>query len=523
MAILTHQTVVYSQMNRADSLEMEGINPYPHEFERSCSLLDVYLDYNYVGKEGEEADLKLSGRVMDVRAVGKLLYVMLQDIDTELQCFLGLNALSAEELQTFSRSVKRGDWIGFKVNRLYRTSSGDLTAQVSGWMMLAPCLVSLPEKMSSTRRQRQQRAVHLAGNLEARAGFIARSRTTHHIRHFLEENGFLEVKTPSFRINRGIEEVKQIQDDVDGRLAKSYPHISPKPYLKQLVVGGLDAVYEICDSYRNERIDWLHYPESQVMECCLAPADISDMMHLTEGLFKRLVTEQQRSLQLTWYPREYMERLSQLRDERDIDDRTEDSRPSADNTIILDFELPWQRHSVYSLVQGVTGVDFLSLHSVDEAVELANGVGIWIGDEHPYSSVGAIALRILDELVIPNIVQPTFMVDHPFYECPWAKRHRHDPRLAESFELIVNGMRFATGCTEQNDPREQADQFARHPETCMGGEEDIGQMKDGYLDALWYGLPPTASLRIDIDRLVMMLVGAVDLRDVISFPMDKAR
>lgn len=507
MTISDEKPPIQPQVNRADILEDHRINPYPHEFERSCSLLDVHLDFDYVGKAGTEVNLKLCGRVSKIRSVWKLLFVDVQDRDTELQFFLGLTALREKDLIDFKEFVNQGDWVGFKVNCLCRNTVGKLTAQVAEWYLLAPCLTDVAAEPNSVQQKRRQPDLHLATDLVARKRLIKRSKIVRSLRRLLEdEYDFLEMELPTLQ-----------PVGSDGIKTHPFLNTGAHSYLKRLGISGLDGIYGIHGSHHARQEGWLHTPEAQVLECFWSPADLKDMLRLTERMIMGIVREQCRTSRLTWQSHTQMRWLAELYNDIAADDALADTTLATNDTVVIDFDSPWQYQSVFGLVQGVTGVDFLALTSLEDAVEIARSVGVEIGENHTYSSVEAVALHILDELVIPTLIQPTFVVDYPFAECPWAKRHRHDPRLAENAELIINGIRFAVAYTEQNDPREYVHHIAESLKADEHGQS-AGTAADDYHQTLEYGLPPTGGLCIDIDRLAMLITGATNLQDVIFFP-----
>jgi len=520
------------RLERVRTLELQGINPYPHDFTRTNTLLQIRTQHDgQVDTHGKSINLNLAGRVMNVRTMGKLVFVDVEDRDSRLQFILQPGFTSAEIISNFKEFVFRGDWIGFAVDHIFVTGKGELSARVSKWTMLAPCLLPLPHHIGGHERQRKERYIHLAVEQRTRQRFVTRSKIVRHVRRFLEdEYGLLEVKTPAIQPIYGGAEARPFTTYINDAKTSGFLRISPETYLKRLVVGGLEGVYEICTNYRNEGIDWSHYPEFQMMECYLSPADLSDMMTLTERLISGIAFSLHGSHELEWQSRDQMKRAASLQDkatpltsESDFQDELSEQADFRYETVMLDLTPPWPRRSIYGMALEATGVDFLNLTTIEQAVEVARSMGLQVKQDHTFTSIGGVALFVVDELIYPTLIQPTFVVDFPFEECPLTKRHRQDPRLAERFELFINGMEFANAYTELTDPREQEAQFVRQAEKRDRGDEEAQQTDDDYVNALKYGLPPTGGLGIGIDRLVMLMTSAADIRDVIFFPIYNRR
>ncbi|MBK8021111.1 MAG: hypothetical protein IPK19_06660 [Chloroflexi bacterium] len=468
---------------RVDVFEAQGINPYPHSYERSCALIDVHQDYGYADGDGEETTLRLMGRVVGIRAVGRNVYVRLEDRDSSLQFFLSVNHMSHYEIVQFTQLVERGDWVGFLVDRLYRTTDMDLTALVQQWTMLAPVVESLMPDTTAAVAAHADSAVRLAGDRQARRRFIMYSKTLRMLRRTLEDDyGYLEVKTPP--------SIPAVQT---GRVGQTFwnrstgsrqngfcPNRDAQAYLADRLIGGLDAVYDIVTvpsnamGETNTMEDRSPSDADHILQCALAPADINDMMSLVE----RLVTDV----------------ADVVRDVAVATPATDRGAPF--ESMALQLGLHWRRRSLIALVQVETGYDFTTVESVQQAVEIAGAVSVYARD---CDTVGAVAVRIAEQLVYPQLREPTFLVDYPYTEFPQAKPDRHLLALAEMARLFVNGADFGMVYTVENDPR--------HPG--LGRVTPVSARTPGLLPAseMSYGLPPAGMLCIHIDHLLALLGG----------------
>jgi len=488
-----------ARLARLEKLERMCINPYPHSFERSCALAEVRSRYGQVGQDGIAVNLKVAGRVMAIRDMGGLLFGDLEDQSGKIQFAVSPSHLQEDVFMALKDLLDRGDHLGLVVDRIFRTRTGELTLQVKGWVLLSKCLLPLPEKYHGLRdieTIRAKRYLEFIVKSDARLMALTRSKVVRFVRRFLEDRyGFLEVKTPALQPVYGGAEAHPFTTYHRALNRKLYLRISPELYLKRLIVGGFERVYEICDNFRNEGIDAVHYPEFTMMELYMAYADYHSMMAITEELFSSLTLEIHGKHRVPW------------------------RRFDTGGEVIIDMTPPWPRRPLFDLLREVTGVDFLNMSSLDEAVNWARAIGVEIEGED--LSIGSVAMEVFDAKVTPTLIQPTFILDYPYEECPLTKRHRFDPRLAERFELFINGLEFANAYSELSDPREQEAHFRRQAERRAHGHEEAHPTDEDFVNALKYGMPPTGGLGIGIDRLVMLMTGATNIRDVILFPISR--
>lgn len=486
-----------ARLARLEKLEGVQGNPYPHTFERSCTLAEVRSRYDHVDQDGTTVDLKVAGRVTAIRDMGGLLFGDLEDQSEKIQFAASASHLGEEGYTELKEFLDRGDHLGLIVDRVFRTRTRELTLQIESWKFLSKCLLPLPEKyhgLQDLETIRTRRYLELIVNPNSRQIAVTRSQIVQFIRRFLEDRyGFLEMKTPALQPIYGGAEAHPFTTHHRALGRELYLRISPELYLKRLIVGGLERVYEICDNFRNEGIDAVHYPEFTMMELYMAYADYHAMMAITEELLSSLALEVHGTYQIPW---------------RRFNSREE---------VIIDLTPPWPRQPLFEVLYQTTGVDFLSVPSLGKAVELARTIGVEVEGEN--LTISGVAIEVFDSKVIPELIQPTFILDYPYEECPLTKRHRSDARLAERFELFINGLEFANAYSELSDPREQEAHFERQAERRARGDEEAHPTDEDFVNALRYGMPPTGGLGIGIDRLVMLMTGATNIRDVILFPI----
>ena len=482
----------HAHYQRVQELKAKGILLYPHNFMRTHSILDINEAYEGVDGLGEKVLLTLCGRVISIDVLNQRLRVYLEDRDSQLQFMLEVSHMSPAKINLFRDSVTRGDYIGFEVNHIYRSEKGSLTAKVGDWHFLAPRLRRLPDEPQ----------YRLLNDFWARQRIIANSRMLRIIRHFLDDEAdCFEVRTPI---------LPPSQHHANGNGLPPF-RVSPHLYLMQLIVEGMERVYEICDVFRDVEVDWLHYPELQVLECCIAPADGNDMMNLTERLVRKLAMHLHATDVILWKSREDMQSVA--------DQRTDGGNTTGDAWLIsdeqfteipIDLTPPWSRRSFYQLVEEATKVDFGELQTVDEALTAARQAGAELADTAQFASIGQVALEVMNQLVTPLLIQPTFVVDYPLELSPASKPYVHQPRLAERAHLFINGLEFASVHSEQTEPPS--------PPNDRLSEYEVAQLGDDFRQALEYGMPPTGVLELNLNYLAMLMTGADDIRDTILFP-----
>ena len=483
------------RIEKVARLRQQGINPYPYGFDRSHAIAEA-LHLWPQDAEGHGPQVLLAGRLIAVRRMGKAIFAHLEDQDARIQLHLSLDR--TREYGSFKDLVDRGDIVGV-TGSLFYTRTGELTVAVEEFTMLAKAVQPLPEKYHGLRdleTMRRQRYRHLIVDPEARQLFKKRSRILSLVRAFLDERGFLDVQTPTLQPIYGGAAARPFVTHHNELHRDLYLRIATELYLKRLVVGGFDKVYEIGAIFRNEGIDSTHNPEFTLLELYWAYADYTDIMALTEELIRFVAQELNGSLKLP-------------------------PRTVGDRTVEIDLAPPWRRLTVHQSVQQYAGVTLSPGSTKAEALAAARQAGL-TDEGLEGMSADELVMLIFEKRVEEHLVEPTFIVDFPASLCPLTKPHRDEPRLAERFEPYMAGMEIGNAYSELTDPAYQAEQFAVQRKRSLSGDEEAHPVDEDYIFALEHGLPPTGGLGIGLDRLVMLLTGASSIRDVILFPLQRA-
>ena len=431
--------------------------------------------------------VSVAGRLIALRDQGKAAFGHIQDADGKLQVYFRKDTLGEEKYKEAMDILDVGDIVGVE-GELFRTMTGELTVEVQDFKLLAKSLRALPEKwhgLKDVEQRYRHRYLDLIANAKAREIFKIRSKAIRSLREFLESKGFMEVETPILQTVASGAMAKPFITHHNALDMDMYLRIAPELYLKMLVVGGFNRVYEIGRNFRNEGIDTTHNPEFTMVEFYGAYLDYNDLMELTEELFRKILMDTVGTLQITWEGQE------------------------------LDFSKPFRRLPFFDALKEKTGKDKDFFLDEEKARAFAKEVGIPKADELTH-------LKILDKLfehfIEDELIQPTFVIDFPKILSPLAKTHRNDPDLVERFELIVNKQELANAYTELNDPEDQRERFLQQLKEKAAGDEEAMDIDENFLMALEYGLPPTGGEGIGIDRLIMMLTDSPSIREVILFP-----
>ena len=485
-------------LERVQWLEKQGIDPYPNAFSKSCSLLEVNEKYEGVSYRGKAVDLNLCGRVMNIRHVGKTVHLEIEERDARLRLVIPHSLMTTFSGASLHTIIFRGDWIGFKVDRIFRTHKGELAASALDWSFLAVCLNPLPSSLKSLRHQPKQRYLQLATDIRTRENFIARSKIIRYLRRFLEDkHDFLEVNSQSTLVPADKGESQESRNAGPNNVTSSKT-------LQYSILGGMERVYEICQTNHWQAPNELHDWGTQIMQCYMAPAGLGDMLELTEALINGLAHYLHSTPILPWNLLEHPEFTGEHFQNRVAPNAINEPADNSEN-IMIDLSPSWPHRTIYEMVADVTGVDFLKLCSPGEAFDIALKTGVELdGSEQP-TSIGSTAMKVIDQLVAPSLIQPTFLTHYPVETHPDVKRSRTDQRVVEYAELFINGMCFAKAFNVPTDPRQQS-----------GSGDPVNV---DFVSALKYGMPPTAELQMRVDYLVMLMTGAVDLRDITFFPM----
>lgn len=469
-----------SMREHAQLLRESGVDPYPRSFERTHTAIEVCEGYD--GLEGRE--VCVAGRVMALRVHGKAGFADLHDSTGRIQLYVRKDDVGEEAFDTW-KLVDVGDIVGAR-GTVMKTRTGEVSVKVSEVTVLAKSLRPLPEKWHGLKDQElryRQRYLDLVANAESREVFLRRSRIVSVARAFLEERGFVEVETPILQPIYGGAFARPFETRHHALGLTLYLRIADELYLKRLIVGGLERVFEIGKDFRNEGMDRTHSPEFTQLELYQAYADYNDMMALTEQLVARMADEVCGGRVISWQGRE------------------------------IDLTPPWTRLKVADAVRDSVGVEAAA--PLDDLRTAAVRAGVEPPD--PLTR-GRLIEEILSALVEPELHEPTFLVDYPKEISPLAKSTPDDPDTVERFEVFIGGLELGNSFSELNDPDEQRARFEFQVEQRQGGDAEAHGMDDDFVRALEHGMPPTGGLGIGLDRLVMLLTDSRSIRDVILFP-----
>ena len=451
----------------------------------TVSISQIKEKYDFDPK-GE--GVRIAGRLVTLRQMGKALFGHIQDISGRIQIYLRKDTVGDEKYKEFTEIIDVGDIIGVE-GTLFRTNTGELTVNVTDFALLSKCLNPLPEKWHGIRDvevRYRQRYLDLIANEEVRKIFITRSKIIGAIRRFLDERGFVEVETPVLQPIASGATAKPFVTYHNYLESELYLRIAPELYLKRLIVGGFPKVYEIGKNFRNEGVDTTHNPEFTMLEFYVAYWDYKDLMEFTEELLSFLAKEILGSLKITYQGNE------------------------------IDLTPPYRRVSYFEILEEKTGKDKeFFLKRENELRKWAKDVGLQKVDEMTHAKI---IDKIFEHFVEGELIQPTFITDFPKILSPLAKTHREDEDLVERFELFIGGKEVVNAYTELNDPIEQKERFLQQLREKERGDEEAMEMDEDFIKALEFGMPPTAGEGIGIDRLVMILTDTPSIREVILFP-----
>jgi len=466
-----------------DELRKKGINPYPYKFIRTHMGEDLKENFESL----ENKDVTLAGRIMRIRSHGKSTFSDIQDSSDSIQIYLNKDTLSSDYDVVGLLDI--GDFIGVK-GKLMKTRTGEVTILVEELTVLAKALHPLPEKwhgLSDREDRYRKRHLDLIANEESAKVFRTRTLIIQEIRNFLNERDFIEVETPILQPQYGGGFAKPFKTYQESLNKDLFLRIAYELYLKRLVIGGMERVYEIGKDFRNEGVDRFHNPEFTMLELYQAYADYYDMMEIVESLFDRL--------------------LDRFIGSKEIEYQGEK----------VSFANGWQRLSYYAVLLEKTGVDFKGF-SFDEIKKKALELNIEV--EGLFTS-GKILDAIFSETVEPTINKPTFIIDYPKDISPLAKDKRDEEGIVERFEPFLFGMEIGNAYSELNDPIEQRKRFEGQSKLREKGDLETESLDEDFLSAMSYGMPPTGGLGLGIDRIIMILLNQPSIRDVILFPQLK--
>ncbi|MCD6452996.1 MAG: lysine--tRNA ligase [Dehalococcoidales bacterium] len=471
---------------KLERLRERGINPYPPHYHRSHTTQEAValLKRNEEGLTKEEV-VSVAGRIMAIRRMGKSSFLDIRDGSGQIQLYCQRDTLSEDSLELL-KDIDIGDIIGAQ-GKSFRTKRGEPSIEVTHLTLLAKSLQPLPEKwhgLSDTDTRYRQRYLDLIANTETKKIFTTRSQIITAIRQFLDQRGFLEVETPVLQASAGGALAQPFITHHHALNRDFYLRIALELYLKRLIVGGFDKVYEMGRIFRNEGISTKHNPEFTMLETYEAYADYNDVMAMLEEMIYHLALQVSGS----------------------------DTVKFGDNTI--SFKPPWQRVEVRQSIIDYAGIDFEQYPDADSLRARMLELNI---EADPEKDRGRLIDELLSTSVEPHLLQPTLLLHHPVDMSPLAKKTSQNPHLVERFEAFAGGMEFANAFTELNDPIEQRQRFTTQQQN-RGAKGDTTTIDKDFLLALEHGMPPTGGLGVGIDRLVMLLSGQTSIRQVILFP-----
>ncbi len=470
--------------HKLDELKKKGIDPFASRFMVSHGLGEIVASFGEIDP-GAETDLTatVAGRIFAFRRHGKASFVVLGDDSGRIQLYLGQDKLGDEPYELFS-SFDIGDIVGV-TGKVFKTRRGELSIMVEGFSLLTKSLRPLPEKwhgLKDVEKRHRERYVDLLVNPQVKEIFIKRSLITKAIRRFLDSRGFLEVETPMLQSIPGGATARPFVTHHNALDIDLYLRIAPELYLKRLLVGGFERVYEMNRNFRNEGMSARHNPEFSMLEVYQAYADYHDMMELTQSLIKSVATEVLGGASVDF--------------EGDM----------------IDFEKEFTKYTMLEAIEEFAGLKLSYDMDLSDLRRIAKEKGVEIDDSF---GQGKIIAEIFEKLVEGKIVQPTFILDYPVEITPLAKLKKGDPNVVERFELIVAGREIANAFSELTDPIEQRIRFERQQ---AEKDEEAHRMDEDFVKALEYGMPPAGGLGIGVDRLVMLLTDSHSIQEVILFP-----
>lgn len=438
----------------------------------------------------ENQEVSIAGRMMFKRVMGKASFCNIQDLQGSIQAYVARDSIGEDSYKDFKK-FDIGDIIGIK-GKVFKTKTGEISVHAEEVILLSKSLQILPEKyhgLTDTDMRYRQRYIDLIMNQEVKDTFVKRSKVINSIRRYLDGQGFMEVETPMLVQNAGGAAARPFETHFNALNEDLKLRISLELYLKRLIVGGLERVYEIGRVFRNEGLDTRHNPEFTLMELYQAYTDYYGMMDLTENLYRYVAKEVTGSEILQYGEYE------------------------------MDLSKPFERITMVDAVKKYAGVDFNEIKDVEEAKRVAEEHHIEYEERH---GKGDILNLFFEEYVEEHLIQPTFVMDHPIEVSPLTKKKPEDPNYVERFEFFMNGWEMANAYSELNDPIDQRERFAAQEKAFMAGDEEANHTDEDFLNALSIGMPPTGGIGFGIDRMVMMMTNAQAIRDVLLFPTMKS-
>ena len=470
---------------KLSELQNGGKDPFCEvKYDRTHFAAQIKSDYD----KFEGNVVSIAGRLMSKRGMGKVMFCDLADVSGRIQLFVKKDMLN-DEYDAFKK-LDIGDIIGVK-GEVFKTKTEEISVRVTEYTLLSKSLQPLPEKfhgLTDTDLRYRQRYIDLIMNTEVRDTFVKRSKIIASIRSYLNAQGFLEVETPMLVANAGGAAARPFETHFNALNEDFKLRISLELYLKRLIVGGLERVYEIGRVFRNDGLDTRHNPEFTLMELYQAYTDYHGMMDLTENLYRHVAQEVLGSTKIVY------------------------------NGIEMDLGKPFERITMVDAVKKYAGVDFNAIHTLEEARAVAEEHHVQYEERH---KKGDILSLFFEEFAEEHLLQPTFVMDHPIEISPLTKKKPENPEYVERFEFFMNGWEMANAYSELNDPIDQRERFRTQEELLAQGDEEANTTDEDFMNALEIGMPPTGGIGFGIDRMCMLLTNAAAIRDVLLFPTMK--
>ena len=467
-------------------LQEEGKDPFViTKYDQTHHSAEIKENFDSL----EGTVVSVAGRMMSKRVMGKASFCNIQDLQGNIQSYVARDSIGEEEYKAFKK-LDIGDIIGIK-GEAFKTKTGEISIHASEVTLLSKSLQILPEKfhgLTNTDMRYRQRYIDLIMNQESKQTLINRSKIISAVRKYLDGEGFMEVETPMLVYNAGGAAARPFETHFNALDTDIKLRISLELYLKRLIVGGMERVYEIGRVFRNEGVDTRHNPEFTLMELYQAYTDYHGMMDLTENLYRYVAQEVLGTTKITF------------------------------NGIEMDLGKPFERITMLDAVKKYSGVDFNEINSTEEAQAVAKEHHV---EFEPHHKKGDILNLFFEEYVEEHLVQPTFVMDHPIEISPLTKKKPEDPNYVERFEFFMNGWEMANAYSELNDPIDQRERFKAQEELLALGDEEANTTDEDFLYALELGMPPTGGIGFGIDRMVMLLTDSPAIRDVLLFPTMK--
>ena len=491
---MEEQEILQVRLSKMEQLKEKGVDPFGHRYDVTHHAADIH-EYGE-GKDKEELHenpyhVRIAGRLMIRRGHGKASFGVIQDRTGTIQIYAKVDVLGEEQYEIF-QLLDLGDFLGVE-GSVFRTNRGEITVLAEKIDVLSKSIRPLPEKwhgLKDVEIRYRRRYLDLVVNPEIRDTFIARTKIVKAIRAYLDDQRFLEVETPTLHAVASGAAAKPFFTHHNALDMQLVLRIALELHLKRLIVGGLERVYEIGRTYRNEGISTKHNPEFTMLELYQAYADFHDMMDLTEEMIQYACKAVNGTLHINY------------------------------GEHAVDLETRWARRHMVDLIKDVTGVNFFDVHDVESARKLAKEYNVTITQAMEY---GHIVNEFFEQKVEETLIQPTFVYGHPVEVSPLAKKNPDDPRFTDRFELFIVGREHANAFSELNDPIDQRERFMKQAEEKAAGNEEAQDLDEDFLLALEHGMPPTGGLGVGVDRLVMLLTNQPSIRDVLLFPLMRER